>query len=437
MSSLAIYGGEPAVRDPKGDMFTWPIITSEDEDAVLGVLRSRSMSETSITMQFENEFAAWEGSKHALGCCSGTAAIHCAFFGCKVGIGDEVICPTSTYWASAAGIFSLGATVVFADIDPDTLCIDPKDIERRITKHTKAVMVVHCYAYPADMDEIMAIARRHNIKVVEDVSHAQGGMYKGRKLGTIGDVGAMSLMGSKSLACGEAGMLVTDDLEIYERAIAFGHYERFRNLQTEYLKEAAGLPMGGHKYRMHQMSSAVGRVQLRYYDERCAEINRAMNYFWDQLEGTPGLKAHRPIKDSGSTMGGWYAAKGLYEPGELGGLSVTRFCEAVTAEGYRSSAGGYRPLHLHPLYNTVDVYGHGKPTRNANSNHDQTQASGSFPNAENARNRIYSIPWFKHFRPELIDQYVAAFKKVAAGYKELLSGDSGDKKDIGLYNSAL
>ena len=421
-SKLAILGGPKAVQSNSGDMFSWPIITKEDEDAVLEVLRRGGMSEIDVTQKFEHEFAEWQGAKYALGCNNGTSALHSAMFGCKVGVGDEIICPSVTYWASGLPAFSLGATVVFADIDPDTICIDPKDIEHRITKHTKAIVVVHYCGYPADMDPIIDIAKRHNVKVIEDVSHAHGAIYKGRKVGTIGDVGAMSVMSGKSLAIGEAGIIVTNDIEIYERAIAFGHYERFGgSIQTEYLKQFAGLPMGGYKYRMHQLSSAVGRIQLKHYDERNAEILKAMTYFWDLLEGVPGIKAHRPSKELGSFMGGWYAAHGLYRSEELDGLPLSRFAEAVQAEGCGCSPGCNFPLHLHPLFNTCDVYGHGKPTRLAHCDRDIRQPKGSLPVSENVYNLIYSIPWFKHYRPEIIAEYDNAFRKVAENYIDLKS----------------
>jgi dTDP-4-amino-4,6-dideoxygalactose transaminase len=432
MSKLALLGGPKAVQLDSGNIFDWPIITKEDEDAVLEVLRKGGMSGTDVTLKFEEEFKSWIGREYALGFSTGTAAIHTAMFACKVGVGDEIICPSVTYWASCAQVYSLGGTVVFADVDPDTLCIDPKDIEKRITKKTKAIVVVHYMGHPCDMDPIMEIARKHNVKVIEDVSHAQGSLYKGRKVGTIGDVGAMSLMSGKSLAIGEAGMLVTDDLEIYERACAFGHYERYNNkIQTESLKASAGLPLGGYKYRMHQLSSAVGRVQLKYYDQRTEEIRKAMNYFWDLLEGVPGLKAHRPSKDSGSTMGGWYAAHGIYNSEELGGLSVTRFTEAVTAEGAHTSPGCNAALHTHNLFNNADVYGHGKPTRIANSDYDVREFDKSLPISEKIGTMTYSIPWFKHYRPEVIEQYAAAFRKVAENYKELLPGDPGNRPNLG------
>lgn len=432
-SKLALLGGSKAVSFVPNKLFAWPIITKEEEKAVLEILRQGNMSGTGVTKEFEKEFAAWLGIKYALGFSSGTAALQSAMYGCKVGIGDEIISPSVTYWASCLPAFSLGATVVFAELDPQTLCIDPKDIEHRITDRTKAIVVVHYLGHPADMDPIMAIARKHNVKVIEDGSHAHGGFYKGRRVGTIGDVAGYSLMSGKSLVAGEAGLLTTNDREIYERAAAFGHYERFgTEIETPSLVPFRGLPLGGYKYRMHQLSAAVGRVQLKYYDARIKEIQKAMNYFWDLLEGTSGIRPHRPAKDSGSTMGGWYAAHGLYVPEELEGLSVSRFAEAVRAEGVGNIfPGGNAPLHLHSLFNTCDVYGHGKPTRIANSNRDVRQPPGSLPVSEGIGKRIFSIPWFKQYRPRLIAQHVRAFKKVARYYKELLPGDQAKSASVG------
>ena len=436
-SELAFHGGPKAVQSDTGDVFTWPIITAEHEQVVLDILRSGGMSGTGVTQRFENEFAAWQGTRYALGCNNGTAALHTAMFGCKVGVGDEIICPSVTYWASALQCFSLGATVVFSEIDPDTLCIDPHDIEHRITQRTRAIMVVHYMGHPADMDPIMAIAQRHEVKVIEDVSHAQGGFYKGRKVGTFGDVAGMSLMSGKSFAIGEAGMLVTNEREIFERAIAFGHYSRYgANVETESLKPFRGLPLGGYKYRMHQLSAAVGRVQLGSYDEQAEEIRRAMNYFWDQLEGLPGIRPHRPPKDSSSNMGGWYAPSGLYRPEELGGLSVTRYAEAVRAEGSICEPGVNKPLHLQPLFNSYDVYGHGKPTRIAHSDRDVRQPRGSLPVSEKIAALTYSIPWFKRYRPEIIEEYANAFRKVAENYQELLADDPGNPEDLSNWASS-
>ncbi len=434
---LAIFGGNKAVKTDPGDLFTWPVVTEEDEAAVLEVLRRGGMSGTDVTRQFEKEFAVWQRAKYTLGFHNGTAAIQAAMYGCKVGVGDEIICPSFTYWASVIPVYSLGGTVVFADIDPLTLCLDPNDIEHRIGKRTKAIVAVHYHAYPADMDAIMNIAEKHGLKVIEDVSHAQGGLYKGRKLGTIGDVGAMSMMSGKSFAIGEAGMLVTNNQEIYERAVALGHYDRYNEtIVAEELKPYQGLPLGGYKYRMHQLSSAMGRVQLKSYDERCIEIRKSMNYFWDLLEGVPGLHAHRVDENTGSNMAGWYTPQGLYKSDELGGLSVTRFVQAVKAEGVKGCAPGCnRPLHTHGLFQTCDVYGHGKPTRIANATRDVRKLDTGLKVSETINAMTYSVPWFKKFKPDLIKEYAEAYRKAAINHRRLLADDSGNPKVLGKWYS--
>ena len=430
-SQLAIHGGAKSVQTDAEELFKWPIITAEDEAAVLDVLRRGAMSGTDVTLQFEEEFAAWQGAQYALACNNGTAALQSALYGCGISVGDEIICPSLTYWASALPVLALGASVVFADIDPVTLCIDPNDIEHRISENTRAIVVVHYVGHPADMDPIMEIARRRGLKVIEDVSHAQGGLYKGRKLGTIGDVAGMSLMSGKSFAIGEGGILTTDDREIYERALAFGHYERYdERITTPALRPYRNLPLGGYKYRIHQLSSAVGRVQLKHYDERMVEIRRAMNYFWDLLADVPGLQAHRVNEENVNTMAGWYSPHGLYKSAELGGLSVTRFAEAVRAEGSICSPGINKPLHIHPLLTEADIYGHDRPTRIAHAHRDLIREQGNLPVAENIGMMTYSIPWFKHYRPELIAQHANAFRKVAEHAAELIEDDPGNSPEL-------
>ena len=434
-SKLAFRGGTKSVASDVGDIFTWPIVTPEVESAVLEVLRAGNMSGTDVTKAFEAEFAAYQGVKYALAHNTGTASLLGAMFGVGIGKGDEIICPSITYWASCLPVFVLRGTVVFADIDPDTLCIDPDDIEHRITERTKAIIVVHYMAHPADMDRIMAIAKKHGLAVIEDPSHAHGGLYKNQLVGTFGDVAGFSLMSGKSLAIGEGGIMTTNDQRIYERALAYGHYARHKEIQLPDIAAGAGLAWGGVKHRMHQLSSAMARVQLRRYPEQMAEIDKAMNYFWDLLEGVPGVKEHRPPKGSGSTMGGWYACSGLYRPEELGGLSVHRFCEAVTAEGASISPGCNKALHLHPLVNTLDVYDEGKPTRIANlpDGVDVRQPLGSLPVAEGIQERVFRIPWFKHYRAEIIEQYASAIRKVAENHEELLADDPGNPPGAGSW----
>ena len=422
MSQLAIYGGPQTITHDFGEIFDWPIITNEDESAVLDILRTRNMSGIDVTIKFEREFARYHGVEYALATNNGTAAVHSAMFACGIGIGDEVICQSSTFWASVLPVLNLGGTVVFADIDKNTLTLDPIDVESKITRNTKAIIVVHYFGHPTDMDPIMDIAKKNGIKVIEDVSHAHGGFYKGRLLGTIGDVGAMSVMSEKGFAIGEGGVLITHDQKIYERAIAFGHYERTGGfgtrstndlIQDKELQRFSGTPLGGFKYRMHQMSSAIGRVQLKYYKQRMLEIQKAMNYFWDLLEDVPGVKSHRTSINSGSTMGGWYMPHGIYCPEEIGDISLEKYCEVVRAEGVYTKPGMNELLHLKPIFNDADIYGHGIPTRIANSNNDIRQMKGSLPICEFMSDRVFSIPWFKHYRPDVIEQYASAFAKVS------------------------
>lgn len=435
MEKLALLGGPKAVNVSHGDLFTWPIMTQEDEEAAMDVLRRGAMSDTDVTRKFEEDMRLWHGTAYALGCNNGTSALHSALFGCGVGTGDEVICPSLTYWASCLSAYSLGATVVFADIDPQTLCLDPADLEKRITPRTKAIMVVHLYGYPADMDPILETARKHGIKVIEDVSHAQGGLYKGRKLGTIGDVGAMSLMTGKALACGEAGMLVTDNRHIFERAVAFGHYERYdQDIVSPELQPFRGLPLGGYKYRMHQVSAAVGRVQLKHYPARTAEMDRAMLYFWDCLKDVKGIAPIIPDRSTGS-VNIWYLTRGRYDPDMFEGLSVSRFCEALRAEGVNIYSGGLRPLHQHGVFREADIYAAGSPTRIVNASRDVREQDATLPVSESIGATLFGVPWFKHFRPQEIDPYVRAFRKVVASYRDLLVDNDKTKRVAGAWHS--
>jgi len=421
-TSLAILDGPGSISLDPGDMFAWPIVTAEDENAVLEVLRAGTMSDNDISREFEREFALWSGTTYALSYPNGTESLRAAMWAVGLAAGDEIICPSMTYWASAGPALSLGVAVNFADIDRDTLCIDPDDIEHRIGPRTRAIMVVHYAGYPCDMDRILEIARRHDIKVIEDASHAQGALYKGRKVGTLGDVGAMSMMAGKSFAIGEGGMLITNDEMIYQRCVAYGFYERTNdeNMTLEELQPFRGGPIGGYKHRLNQTCAAMGRVQLKYYDERAAEIQCAMNRFWDLLDGVPGIRAHRPPAGSGSTMGGWYCSRGLYRSDELGGLTCAKYCDAVRAEGVGDCwPGANSPLHIHEIYHSADLFRMGKPTMIAFGQRDVRQGAGTLPVAESIRQIAFGIPWFKHDRAEIIEQYAAAYRKVAEHANEL------------------
>ena len=421
--NLAFFGGPKAIESEDESLFHWPIVTDEDINAVADVLRAGTMSGTGITKQFERAFGDWVGSKYALGCCNGTASLTAALFACGVGAGDEVICPSLTYWASCASALWFGATVAFADVEPDSLCLDPDDFERKISPKTKAVIVVHYCGYPADMDRINAIAQRHGVKVIEDVSHAVGAKYKGRFCGTLGDVAGLSMMTGKAFAIGEAGMLLTDNREMHERAVAFGHYERTgapsrynpvdNQISSPDLLPYIGIALGGVKHRMNQTCATMGLVQLKHYPERMAEIDRAMNRFMDKLETIDGLVAHRPAKDSGSTKGGWYLPCCHYDKMKFGGVSAQDFCDYVRAEGMRCVNGVNEPLHLHPMFHTADLIHQGLPTNLAFGQRDVRQGKGACPVTEKVSDTVIQVPWFKHDTIDAIEQYFQAIQKVA------------------------
>lgn len=439
MSKLALLGGPKAISAGE-DLLSWPIVTSAMEEAVLEVLREGKISDLDITVEFEKEFARWLGVEYALANNTGTAAIHCALFGLGIGRGDEIICPSMTYWASCAPVLSLGGKVVFADIDPSSLCIDPHDIERCIGERTKAIVVVHYSGMPADMEAIQSIAGKHGLAVLEDCSHSHGSLYRGRMTGTFGDVAAFSLMSTKSLPIGEGGMLATKDRRIYERAIAFAHYARHRDFLTiPEIRAGAGIPWGGYKYRLNQLCSAIGREQLKNYAAQMAEIDRGMNLFWDLLEGTPGIRAHRPPKDSGLTMGGWYNPLGHYLSEKLGGLSVTRFCEALRAEGVGDSQPGCNlALHTHPLFSKLDVYGEGRSTCLTGSAKKTRRRSGekNLRVSAGIQAKIFKVPWFRRYRRGAIEEYARAVRKVAESCGELLPGDPGNPEAIGAWGTS-
>ena len=434
MSELALCGGKPLLEkfDLPEELFRWPIVTEEDEAAVLDVLRTNRISGKDVTIQFEKEFAAWNHRKYGVCACNGTMAIEAAYFAAGIKPGDEVICPTKTYWASILSAQKLGASVVFANVDPDTVCLDPDDLERCLSPWTKAITVVHYWGHPCDMDRTMAFAKQHGLLVIEDFSHAQGGHYKGKMIGSFGDIAATSLMSQKSFAAGELGILITDKDEYYERALAYLHYERNNeeNIHQPEMLPYCNMPLGAMKGRANQMCTAFARVQLKYYEARIAEIRKAINYFWDRLAGAPGVHGLRVDERDGSDMAGWYVPHFTYRPEELEGLDFHVFCDAVSAEiGWTIPVGGNFPLHTHPIFQSYDPTGLGKPARIAYAHRDVRELDKALAPSEHIL--CGEIPYFKHFMPEEIDKVADGFLKVLRNYRDLLGikDERDDKLD--------
>jgi dTDP-4-amino-4,6-dideoxygalactose transaminase len=283
-------------------------------------------SELNECTKFERELAEKMGTKHALVVTSGTAALICALAGLEVGPGDEVILPAYTFMASALAPLALGAIPVIAEID-ESLTLDPEDVEKKISSRTKVIMPVHMVGLPCDMRGIMRIARRHEVKVVEDACQADGGSYRGKRLGAIGDVGAFSFNYYKNITCGEGGAVITDDRVAYERALIFHDGgAAFRPGAA-----AIGVPFfAGFNFRMNEILAAVLRVQLRRIDGLLKRNRANKARFLAGVADHPRLRPikHNDLEGECATVVGFLFAD---EP------QARRFMAALSRHGVGSS----------------------------------------------------------------------------------------------------
>ena len=265
----------------------------EEEEAVLAVLRSKWLTMGAVTQEFEAQFAHLTGSKYAFAVSNATEALHLACLALGIGPGDEVIVPSLTFVATANAVLYTGAEVRFADIlGPHDLTIDPAEIERLLTPHTKAVIVMHYGGYPCHMDDVMAIADHHGLSVIEDAAHAPGASLDGKMLGAIGDVGCFSFFSNKNLSTGEGGMLVTDRKDIADKVrLQRSHgmttltYDRHKGHAHSY--DVLDL---GYNYRIDEIRSALGLAQLKKLAVNNARRLAFTHQYREALEGTgPGI----------------------------------------------------------------------------------------------------------------------------------------------------
>lgn len=416
MERLAINGGPKAIPQEHGHLLKWPKIGQEEFSAIRDLLDMerpdyKPYDFYNEMVYLEQEFASYMGVKYALSENNGTAAIHSGFFALGIQPGEEVIAPTYTYWATSMPARVLGARIVFAESDPDTLCIDAADIRRKITPKTRAIAVTHVWGIPCQMDEIMNIAREYNLKVLEDAAHVPGGEYKGRKVGTIGDVGCFSFQASKILPAIEGGMLVTNDKELWERAVVFGHYgfltEKNRPGKDSPYSEfnSTGL---GFKYRIHPIAAAIARIQLRKLDENNAKREACMGYLTDGLEKIPGI---RVIKAPPYTQRTYWGFRIAYKATELNGLDKDKFLQALRAEGVMCEDERYELQHQQMAYR-VNIYG-------PKFNHTPFEKKQSLPRTEALKSTLIGLPAFPEAPQELMEQYIYAFDKVTAQVDEV------------------
>ncbi|MDP7148993.1 MAG: DegT/DnrJ/EryC1/StrS family aminotransferase [Nitrospinaceae bacterium] len=286
---LAIHGGSRAVPDNL-KLMKWPDIREEDKIAVTSVLERgiiHGAHSPEIT-GLERDWSEYVGCKYALAFNSGTAAIHGGLFALGLEPGDEVITTAYSFSGTYQPILYQGAFPVFIDIDPSTFNLNTNQIESKITEQTRAIIPVHIHGLPADMDEIMSIADKHNLMVLEDACQAHGARYKEKHVGTIGQVGAFSLNATKNLSGGEGGLLVTDNEKIYHKAKSMRQYGEIVTDAPEYIRSYA-CDTVGYNYRTHEMPAAFVRSQLKRLDEYTEIAQRNAAYLNQELGKIKGL----------------------------------------------------------------------------------------------------------------------------------------------------
>src|ERR1035438_4822495 len=289
MSKLAILGGDPVRRKP----FTaWPQFRESDIARIVKTVESRHWGgyplPTPLAKGFCEDFAALQGAKYALPVANGTVAITVALQAAGIGFGDEVIVPAYTWDGTATAALAMGAVPVFADVDPDTYCLDVESTRRAITPRTKAILPVHLAMRFADMDALSDLARKHGLKLIEDCAHAHGGQYRGKGAGAIGDLGCFSFQESKLMTSGEGGMVITSDLKYFE------HLQSQVNCGRASTTDEFQQRVLGANYRMTELQAALLIGQLDMLPELAAKRARAAARLSKALGSIPGVRPLPP-----------------------------------------------------------------------------------------------------------------------------------------------
>jgi len=395
---LAINGGKP-VRDkllPYGHQW----IDEEDVKVVIEVLRSDWITQGPKVAEFEEEFARCVGARYAVAVNSGTAALHTACFAAQIEKGDEAITTPITFAASANCVLYQGGTPVFADIKEDTLNIDPEEIKKKINQKTKALIPVDFTGLPVDLEEIQEIARKYNLIIIEDASHALGATYKGSKIGSISDMTIFSFHPVKHITTGEGGMITTNNKEYYERLKLFRTHgiTKDKNKMSKYdgpwYYEMREL---GYNYRLTDFQSALGLSQLKKMDRIIQQRREIAKKYNSEFKDMPEIKIPQ-INPVDSKLA-WHIYMIQLN---LERLKVNRkeIFEALKAENIGVNVH-YIPVHLQPYYQKTYNY-----------------HKGDFPKAENYYSRAITLPVFPKMSDEDINDVIKAVEKVINYYKK-------------------
>ena len=341
MPRLALLGGEPVRRSSIGK---WPIITSEEEQAVIRVLRRgrlfASMYEGEEVPKFEEEFAAMVGAKYSVAVSSGTAALDIALRAVGVSLGDEVITTPYTFIATATSILHNHGVPVFADVEPRTRNIDPREIEKLVSERTKAIVVVHMAGHPVEMDEVMEVAERHGLYVIEDAAQAHLAEYKGRRVGSIGHLAIFSFQQSKNMTAGEGGIITTNDGELAEICRSLREHGRRRDKPWYYHE------LLGWNYRMTELQAAILRAQLRRLPKVTEERRRNAELLSKLLSEFDFIS---PPYTAPYIKHAYHLYLVDYNP-EILGVDKLTLARVVQAEGIPLSEGYCWPVYENPVF---------------------------------------------------------------------------------------
>ncbi|MCX5641632.1 MAG: DegT/DnrJ/EryC1/StrS family aminotransferase [Candidatus Omnitrophica bacterium] len=414
---LAIEGGEAInkVSFPK-----WPSFEETTIQKAMEPLRAGKVNYWTGEMgvKFENEWAKWNGAKYGITTSNGTSALHTAVAALGIGPGDEVICPSYSFIASSFCILQAGALPVFADVD-ETHTLDPADIEDKITERTKAIIVVHLYGVVADMDPIMKIAKKHNLFVVEDCAQCFGGIYKGKKTGTIGDAGCFSFCQSKHFTTGgEGGAVITDNEALQWECRSFRDHgydvkERLRLLELEakltYIHNRVGF-----NYRLTEMQSVIGLCELERLDTWNL-LNRRKNgrFLIEALKNHP-LVLHPPLDTKEQENAFWWAPFVL--DADRLKVSVKQFVSAMEAEGVPVYGVQWPEMYKEKAYLEQNGFGRLKYPFNDPNARKIDYATFDCKKANWLSKRTMSFFTHPVYTLKHMELYVAAFQKVAAVY---------------------
>lgn len=355
----------------------------------------------------EKEFAEKMQTRYALAVTSGTAALQCAVNALEIGPGDEVILPAWTWHSCYCAIVLAGALPVFAEIDK-SFNIDPDDIEHRITPNTKAIMAIHLQGNPCDLDRILAIARRRKLRVIEDCAQSVGATYKGKRLGSLGDIGIYSLQLNKTITAGEGGALVTSDAALFERAVRFHDVGMFRPMHQQITGEQRLTPFVGANFRMNEFSGGVLLAQLRKLDRIIADVRANTRRVYDGVRDLPGIKL-RQLPDPAGELG-----TGVYiDFGNKDGRD--RFMAGMKAENVPAGPpAGSAILPIQPYIEKKVTVHAAWPSFTSERGRAIQYGAASCPRTIDILNRFAGVLMDPKFTKRDTDDIVAAVRKVYA-----------------------